>query len=344
MMLRSRDLCCIALLFLVAAPGSAAADTLTVGITPHEGRFLGFDKHAFRFRTDGGRTLTEPRSSVQRLALPEPVSVTLVRSGNRSAEVALLVGYHGGAFTIERGGRRERVFGTQVRAIEVRAGAPARADDADKTAGRGEPAPIATAALHRRPDLSVAQRAALRDYERTREEYDAFVARSSAMVAALKQSRGRQRDRLLNALRERNIAEQGVKRRLRSARAGLLRAFPELAEERGEPAGELGPVTGPLGRAGRVVETTTLTLTLPETGANEVVLLDTDFLHQLGPLEPARQEAIARYEAAKRTYREEIIAPDTVLEPGRAAELRGRLAKAQQELFAAFPEVKIIRE
>jgi len=303
------------LAILVCLAAGAYADVITIGTKPLQGKFEGFEKNQFLFRTRTGELLKEDRMRVRKLSLDAPLDARLVRSGAEQSEPARLVSYVGGRFTIEQKGKQSTVLGMRVERIIVRrARRRPGADGGD--AGRAPVLDISP--LEGRGDLTESQAAALRRYKAARREFDDYVAENSAVVAEMDRSHGRQREKLLNDLRLRKNAEQPLKRELERAEAALLNAVPRPWTPPPIPAD--APPMPPTPPATEV----------PELAEGEVLLIDVSALAVTPGLTKAQDEALRRYEQARDRYMESQDDADRVT-----------LKKAQADLVKAFPGLSL---
>jgi hypothetical protein len=286
---------------------------MVIGTKPHQGSLEGYDKPLFLFRTKSGTLLKEERIRVRKLSLEPPRDAVLVRSGAQQSERVKLVSYIAGRFTIEQKGKQSTVLGMRVERITVRrAGERPRGGDD----GPGPRPVLDTSPLEARNDLTPSQAAALHRYKAARLEFDDYVAESSAMVAEMERTEGRQRDRLLHALRHRKNAEQALKRELFRAEATLLEAVPR-------------PWAPPLPADGPPVPTPPATK-VPELDEGEVLLIDISGLAVTPGLTSVQDEALRRYEQARDRYME-----------SRDDANRAALREAQAALVKAFPGLEL---
>jgi len=188
----------------------------------------------------------------------------------------------------------------------------------------GRPKPkrrIDISALEKRNDLTDQQTSVIRRYRAVRMKYDAFVAKSSAMVAEMDDARGKRREDLMDSLRRRKDAEQPLKRDLENATAALLAAFPDPLPDAGDPERGDGGQPAEQGKT-----------RIPEIGEDEILLIDVAGLK--GPsLSREQASAIKTYEAAKRRYQ----AADA------DAKAVAGLQDAQSILLKAFSGLKIVQ-
>ena len=301
-------------------PLTCRADVLTVGTRKYRGTFEGFENRQFLFRTSDGRLLHQDRPTVRSLHVDAPRPVKLLRRNRKREEKVNLIGYGKARFMVEISGRKESMFGMHVRSMELR-WLPRNGRHHE-----GRPKPkrrIDISALEKRNDLTPQQASVIRRYRAARTQYDAFVAKSSAMVAEMDDARGKSREDLMDSLRRRKDAEQPLKRDLENATAALLATFPDPLPDAGDPEKRDGGQPAEQGRT-----------RIPEIGEDEILLIDVAGLK--GPsLDREQATAIKTYEAAKRRYQ----AAGTDADGDVAAELRS----AQSLLLNAFPGLKIVQ-
>jgi hypothetical protein len=308
---------------LLPLAGASWGDTLTVGTTRHTGTFVRFEDNCFVFSTADGRALSPTRTSVRRLDLQPPREVLLRRSGKPDAETVVLDSYAGGKFMV-----RDRDLKTGVPALFVEAVTVKASSHRGERKGRRSELPIDVDRLAARPGLTAQQSAALERYRAARGQYDAFLARSSAMVAEMDAATGVQRERLLDALRRRKAEEQPIAVELTAARAQVLAVFPDHANE---------PAPVPANTAASLPD---IVFYVPDAGDNEVLVLDTRVLTEGVQISDEQERAVRRYNEAVERYRESAAAAVDGDESNGTAEVG--LLDAQQELLKAFPSVKLV--
>lgn len=325
------------LLLAAALTPCATADVLTVRSKEHPGRFVGFEDGQFLFLSEIGEATKYARTVVESLALDAPCEVRMVRASKTAPESALLHGYKQSKFTVELNGTRLDVPGMQVKRMEVGLAAPAGPFGAGGAASADVPGPRPPAdvsSLEKAGDLTPAQKGALDRYRRVRQEYEAFIAKSTALVAEMEKATGARRESLLDALRQRKNEEQPLVRRLESAEAALLAVLPRggagganaAARNAGAAA---GPAAGHAQRSGP----------LPAVAEGQVVLLDLGDLERLPNLNHDQSAALRQYSAAKGQYLKTESAADAA-QPGDLDAAARRLRDAQAAVLKAFPGLK----
>lgn len=300
----------VALLVCVAI---GRADVMTVGTTRHQGAFEGYADNLLRFRTLDGNLVEVYRTRVRSLTIEKPLPVTLVPRGKEDGAFRHLLGFTGGKFSLRHQGNNEEVAAMFVERIT-----PARMAET-----HGQPlereGKLDIAPLRARTDLTASQSAALRRYRAAQAAWDRFVSESSAMVTAMNRATGKQRDRMLDALRLRKADEQPLKRALEQARAALLAAIPP-------------PWTGTQSTDDTPSERVAEGARLPELEADQVLILDVSALHTIPDLTRRQKHALGRYESAVKQYQSD---------PANATNTE-TLANAQGDLLAAFPDIKLV--
>jgi hypothetical protein len=188
-------------------------------------------------------------------------------------------------------------------------------------------------ALEKAGGLTPAQQAALDRYRRARQEYDAFLSKSTAMVTEMEKATGARRESLLNALRQRKNEEQPISRRLESAEEALLAVLPKNSGG-SRAAGEAGGAAGQ--PAGHAAARGSDLAAMPE---GQVVLLDLGDLERLPNLKHDQSAALRQYNTAKSQYLKAEGAEDTA-QPGAMDAAVKALKEAQAAVLHAFPGVK----
>jgi hypothetical protein len=331
----------------------ASAAFLVCSITPLKGQndtlkgrsgtqtvtFEQFDGQNFHVRDQkSGNKQSLPRLNVYELSLEQPRMADVVMAGKPKPEQLLLKGYANGRFVFSIGGKDQNIVGMDVRSIRplpVSSSAPAAA--AAPGGSQGVPMQqipdrdIQT--LLGRPGLTPDQKRILEEYKAAKAEYNKFQSESSALVSAMDTLTGNQRQQALNQLRLRKEQEQPVRRRMETSQQAVLAAFPELLT--GSPATTAAP-----GTSGMEIPAETITLTMPPLSENEVLIIDTAVFRQLGNLSDAQSNALISYDAAAHAYQKAAANPAA----SNADALLENLTKAQHNLFAAFPNVKVINQ
>ena len=310
----------LAILLLLTTAGYA--DVLTRGTKKMNGRFAGIEKSRFHFEGKSGQIEKTHQSFVTTLELDEPIPVRFVQSGKKGEQTGMLYGYRSGKFAIILSGKKQQIPGTQIKQLSIRN--LEEEQQAGAVAGNNVPT-IDSRALRQRKDLTANQSATLDRYDRAKQQYDAYLTQSSAMVAKMDAAKGGQRGKLLIALRHRKAEEQPLKNTFEASRDALLAAFPNAAAQ---------SVRRTKGKA------PTLTLRIPNYKEGTIVLIDTGFLENSGPINPDQKNAIKKYNSAKNKYAKYAAQPPPDSEATKT-KLSKNLLDSQSSLFGAFPNLEI---
>lgn len=300
-----------------------SADTIIIRSMEKKGDFQSYADSKFVFDADG-KTLKEPRSSVTKMVMDPPCEASLVQ-GSKTLTVKLL-GYEQTKFLYEIKGVKGEAAGMLVKSIAVRR--PMEGGDGSSSdTPRGRKA--INIAAYENAVLTPDQAAAVARYKKARTTYDAFVAKSSEMVAEMDKTKGPKREELLTALRVRKNEEQPIANELAAAEQALLKAIPpgtqlQLKEPAaGAPEVSANPPSGPA--------------TLPETPEGEIVMIDTASIEAIPNLKSAQKDALAKYKDALSNYLR-VSNMDSAPEEEKKAAAQ-ELKKLQKSLLAAFPEM-----
>ena len=219
-----------AILTVMAACATHAADEMVVRNETHRGTFEAYERNSFMFLDSNNDMIKAPKGAVKKLTLNPACKVQVMRSMKKESEPYLLKGYKNMKITLSNGDGETTIFANNIKSMT--ADRPSAllvaAVGADAAGGNKAPPPIDTEPLEARADLTDEQAQALADYKDARETYDAFVRESSRMVAEMDRMQGPRRTDLLAELRSRKNQEQPIKNALLSATSAMKSAFPEL--------------------------------------------------------------------------------------------------------------------
>lgn len=304
---------------------ASIADSITTGGKEISGEFIGYEQSRFLFKDSSGRQHRYLRSAVSKLEMQTPYHISYEQSGKRDRQHAVLEGYANGKYTLTRDGKKALVPGIQLRQITIEQPASDKPVNGGNAVDGLPPVDIAT--LRQRPDLTAAQSAAIDQYEGAFNRHSAFREESSALVTQMDNATGDQRMKLLATLRNRKNEEQPLLDTLQASRIALEAAIPDLNRREAiganEPAGD-----------------SELILTIPDYEAGAIFLVDTTFLRQNMKLSAEQKEVVTEYNARRDQY----MAGSSAANPEKQQVLAEALLKAQKDLLAAFPELKIVKQ
>lgn len=305
------------------------ADTLETSSGTFQGAFESFEKDNFMFRLESGELIKKPRIAVRKLAIASPREADFTYSAKRDAQKYTLHGYEKGKFTISKDNKQADLMAMHVSKISISAFAPPSRGD-DNGGEQTQSAKIDLSILEGK-ELSPTQSAIITSYKNAATKYKEFLTKNSAMVKEMDSATGTRREQLLNELRLRKNQEQPLKNEYKASRAALLQEFPELLAPKTVATREESPA--------ETITQTEIVITIPKLGENEVLFIDTSILNQAGEITDAQKAAMNRYDDAKSAYQTTVNGTGADRDA-----LAADLKKAQNDLFKAFPTLKIVEQ
>lgn len=278
---------------------SVHADTIKTAMKEEKGTFQEYKKGKFIFKTEKGRQLEIPRSSVRTLTLDKPSDVSFRAKGKSKNASAQLIGYDKLKFSMTQKKRKLSFSAMNIVSIRVHLASSA-GEGGIVSDGDTYIKPIDVSGLEG-AEMTDAQRATLATYKQVRQRYDAFLSVSSALVKRLENSTGQPRDKILVELRTRKNQEQPIRVQMSSAHRALLAAFPDPipakpVQQANAPRIPIAPPPGE--SAAEVIEDSV------DEANGEVLLIDTKSLAMSPGLSEKQKIALAAYDAAVKTYQQ----------------------------------------